>query len=502
MKRISIFAALVAGILLCAVPAFGRSDHERVPREERPRDDNPGRERSREARDGEREHPKPDTRSPRNDGSTSRDAGGSNVSGSGVSGSGGGEVSVSSSVGDDDRSDDDKDGSSGSGSGDSDEGGAGGDSSGSGDGSGSGDSSGSGDDDASGDDDSATEFKGREIVRVEVDREGRERRAGEVLLVGREHDVSVVARQGYAVLSRHLLDGSEGVVARLQVRSGETVDVAVMAVRALAPEARVSANFLFRPSGASGAASAIPLAQPRDGQTKGHIGMIDTGIDASNPRLRGAVIARRSFLGPYVPRDHGTGVAQVAVASGVAVSSVDVFGEDERGLPVASVEAIVRGLDWFIARRESVVNVSIAGPNTPVLADMVLRAQRQGMVIVAAAGNEGPGAAPAFPAALDGVVAVTAIDQSGRVYRRANRGHYIDFAAVGVRVGVLGDDGRVHPVSGTSFAAPRVAAALAQRLSRSSARDGTEVVRALAAEAKDLGPRGRDPTYGWGGIPD
>src|SRR3546814_9491455 len=91
----------------------------------------------------------------------------------------------------------------------------------------------------------------------------------------------------------------------------------------------------------------------------------------------------------------------------------------------------------------------------------VERARAGGMRLVAAAGNEGPHAAPVFPAGYPSVLAVTAVDASLQPYRHANRGDYIDLAAPGVDVWSArrGQGGRYN--SGTSFAAPFVAAAAA-----------------------------------------
>jgi subtilisin family serine protease len=94
------------------------------------------------------------------------------------------------------------------------------------------------------------------------------------------------------------------------------------------------------------------------------------------------------------------------------------------------------------------------------------------------------------------VIAVTAIDASGRVYRRANRGDYIAFAAPGVRV----QSRYVPGLSGTSFAAPVVAAEIARRMSLNPAMDLPAVLVGLRQDARDLGAPGRDPIYGWGEV--
>jgi subtilisin family serine protease len=119
---------------------------------------------------------------------------------------------------------------------------------------------------------------------------------------------------------------------------------------------------------------------------------------------------------------------------------------------------------------------------------------------VAAAGNGGPAARPAFPAAYPGVIAVTAVDENGQVYRRANRGDYIAFAARGVHVASEYESAtsKAKTVSGTSFASPVVAAAIARRLEGSAGVGG--VIDSLKTEARDLGTPGRDSIYGWGEL--
>lgn len=336
---------------------------------------------------------------------------------------------------------------------------------------------------------------------VETDSLGRERRAGEVLFFGRGSDLDGVAAQGFAIMSRHRLHGEDAdVVARIGARKGESVDRAVDTIRRLAPDARISPNYLFRASAGDTVGGARgPVSVRRAPTPTARIGIIDTGANKVDPLLRAAIVAARSFGGAYTPKDHGTSVAWIAAQNGVEVSIADVFDLDEKGRAVASGDAIVRALDWFTTQDLVVVNISIAGPSSDVLSEMVARLHARGMVIVAAAGNEGPGAPPAFPAALDGVLAVTAVDREGRVYRRANRGAYVDFAAQGVDVAVDAE-GAPRRVSGTSFAAPVVSAVLARRLHGRSRRDADAAVGALALEAIDLGARGRDPVYGWGEV--
>ncbi|MEQ1493785.1 MAG: S8 family serine peptidase, partial [Terricaulis sp.] len=146
-------------------------------------------------------------------------------------------------------------------------------------------------------------------------------------------------------------------------------------------------------------------------------------------------------------------------------------------------------------------NISVEGPDNAVLAEMVRRAAERGHIIVAAAGNGGPAARPSFPAAFDGVLAVTAIDESDRPYVRANRGDYIDFAAPGVDINV-DVNGSMARVSGTSFAAPVIAAEAAAHLHAPSPAESARVLTNLRARAEDLGAPGRDNIFGWGALRD
>ena len=93
------------------------------------------------------------------------------------------------------------------------------------------------------------------------------------------------------------------------------------------------------------------------------------------------------------------------------------------------------------------------------------------------------------------MVAVTAVDARGRVFRLANRGDYLDLAAPGVDLLHAQAGGGYTSSSGTSFAVP-FAATAAARLVR--LHPGEDTMARLYAAAEDLGPRGRDEIYGHG----
>jgi subtilisin family serine protease len=151
----------------------------------------------------------------------------------------------------------------------------------------------------------------------------------------------------------------------------------------------------------------------------------------------------------------------------------------------------------MVSQKIQVVNMSLAGPPNEVLGVMIDRLSRQGQIVIAAVGNDGPASRPLYPAAFEPVVAVTAVDRQSQVYRWANRGPQVDVAAWGVGSVVARDKGGYAEESGTSFAAPVVAAAIAELLAN-GAPNAAAALKSLIASAEDLGPKGRDDTFGYG----
>jgi hypothetical protein len=199
--------------------------------------------------------------------------------------------------------------------------------------------------------------------------------------------------------------------------------------------------------------------------------------------------------------DHGTVTAQIlagdARLAGVRLLAAAVVSDHRMAEEAAGVDSIVRAIDWMQRSEVRLVNVSLAGPYNKILERSMHSAVARGMIIVAAAGNSGAGSPPRYPAALDGVIAVTAIDVEGKVYDSAVQGAQIDFAAPGVDVFVpVGGDGKY--VTGTSVAAPFVTARIAADPDVLAAKDAADAALALATSATDLGAPGRDAVYGYG----
>jgi len=236
------------------------------------------------------------------------------------------------------------------------------------------------------------------------------------------------------------------------------------------------------------------------------IGMIDSQVDTTHAALRSANIHTHSFAtaGAVSPTFHGTAIASILVGNGggyvgIAPSSevfaASVFEQDPERGEIASTVSLVKALDWLISSGVDVINISLAGPPNRLLEAALQRASKSDVIILAAAGNGGPVAQPMYPAAYNTVVAVTAVDGDGKIFRLANRGDYLDIAAPGVEVRHADAAGGFTSSSGTSFAVPFAATAVARLRQLQPADDALEM---LCRTAEDLGPPGRDSIYGFG----
>jgi len=241
------------------------------------------------------------------------------------------------------------------------------------------------------------------------------------------------------------------------------------------------------------------------------IGLIDTGIDRNHEALQGQsidVLPMSQSRGAPSQREHGTAVAALLVGrSGSSAPgllpqadlvAVDAFYRDGGTADRTDVTTLVAALEALSERNVQIVNLSLSGPPNEVLKRAIASAQEKGMIIVAAAGNNGPGAAPSYPAAYPGVIAVTAVDRKLAIYSRATQGEYIDLAAPGVDLWVAVPGGGGTAKSGTSYAVPFISAAAAILSASDASPDAASVRRTLEGRTLDLGKPGRDKTFGYG----
>ena len=325
-------------------------------------------------------------------------------------------------------------------------------------------------------------------------------------------DVTSAPRgDGYAAATVYHLGHLGLTLTRLTLEPGASAQAALAAERSVG---RVAApDQLLHAAGrrAAGWNAALEFAPPR--QACGgnlRVGMLDTGVDLDAAPLRGQAVVQRSFLADGAkpaPREHGTAVATLLVGrdrdafSGLlpdtTLFSAAVLRRRGDGTTSGELGALFEALDWLVGEGVSVANMSFETQENPVLSLILSTAAQRGLVMTAAAGNHGRGAAPAFPAAHPSVLTATATDRALRVYEHATTGAYIDFAAPGVGV-LTADPSGLRPHSGTSFAVPFLTAAAALEVARGTVPDATALRAQLRRHARDLGAPGKDDTYGWG----
>jgi hypothetical protein len=336
--------------------------------------------------------------------------------------------------------------------------------------------------------DRIAELLRRQREFVEPDASGEPAVRGELLLVDPDTATLASARAaGFTEAGRDQLGTLGMSVVRLQVPRGLSLGEAQRQLLRQAPNAEIAPDNLHFQSGAvalAGAASSAAAAAPAIS--------IPVGVIDGAPGKGATVAALRGFAtGAPLASNHGSAGVSLLQGAGVRrVLAADVYGRDPTG---GNALAIVRALDWLAGAGARVVSISLVGPRNALLEKAIGAVRGRGVVVVAAVGNDGPAAPPAYPASYPGVLAVTGVDGRERPLIEAGRALHLDYAAPGADIRGRNKGGGWASLRGTSFAVPLVAARAAAALERGGAWQA-----ALDREAVDLGPKGPDGQYGRG----
>lgn len=234
------------------------------------------------------------------------------------------------------------------------------------------------------------------------------------------------------------------------------------------------------------------------------VAVLDSAVDTTHPQLRGRIrptvdYVRKASTGCVA---HGTAVAGI-IAAGPAggvgfrglAPSADVLPirvsdrgpeDDNPAVGVSTLATAIR----YAAQRAEVINISLVLPDDdPAVREAIADAIKQDVLVVAAVGNghrsDDPNAvdrAP-YPAAYPGVLGVGAIDETGARLPQSQVGSYVDLVAPGADVITTAPVGGHVRVSGTSYAAPFVAATAALVRAARPSLSASEVAHLLQATA-------------------
>ncbi|WP_306819978.1 S8 family serine peptidase [Streptomyces sp. DSM 40750] len=247
------------------------------------------------------------------------------------------------------------------------------------------------------------------------------------------------------------------------------------------------------------------------------VAVLDTGIDATHPDLKGRVVAAKDFSASGNTDDkagHGTHVASTIAGSGTASAGKyrgvapdarllngKVLGDDGSG----EESGIIAGMQWAVQQGAKVINMSLGGTDTPG-ADPMEKAVNtlsasKGVLFAIAAGNEGPAEATVgSPGSAAAAITVAAVDRQDSLARFSSRGPTaddglkpdlsapgVDIVAARAKHGAIGEDADIKgytTMSGTSMATPHVAGAAAILAQRHPDWNGTRIKAALMGSAK------------------
>lgn len=242
------------------------------------------------------------------------------------------------------------------------------------------------------------------------------------------------------------------------------------------------------------------------------VAMIDNGMDVAHPELAAQFIAPYDALakttGVISAGLHGTHVAGLIAGSadngiwgaGVAphtkIMPIDVF--EEGGLGYMS--DLIHGIEHAIEADVDIINLSLGSYfYSEALDQAIQKAHKQGIVIVAAAGNNGTRSVH-YPSALDNVISVGAVSSNDTSSLFSNKGPTIDITAPGTAIYSSLPGNLFGPLSGTSMATPLVSGVAALIKADQPSLSNKEIENRIFSTADDLGKAGKDDVYGHGRV--
>ncbi len=231
------------------------------------------------------------------------------------------------------------------------------------------------------------------------------------------------------------------------------------------------------------------------------VAIIDTGADRAHPDLIGQIANTANFVeggeATFGHDLHGTAVAGVIGAR--ADNAVGIFGIAP-GADILAVKAcwypqsaashalcsswtLAKAVDFIIAKKAHLLNMSLAGPPDPLLARLLAKARQRGITVVAAVADSGK-FQPGFPASMDTVIAAVATDADGKVEPIEWSSSMNTLAAPGREIVTTVPGGSYDFLSGSSLAAAHVTGVIALLLEQAPSLSPGDIGALLRSTAR------------------
>jgi subtilisin len=251
------------------------------------------------------------------------------------------------------------------------------------------------------------------------------------------------------------------------------------------------------------------------------VAVLDTGCAILHPDLKNQIEDSADFtnskVGPGDTNGHGTHCCGVIAAErndvgvvGVAHNSKLLVGKVLNDYGVGSPESIAKGIMWAVEKKADVISMSFGAPvDDPKIRKAVKYAHGKGVILVAAAGNEGPGPQTVgYPGRYPEVISVAAVDFNRRIAKFSSRGSEVDIAAPGVDILSTYPPKNFAKLSGTSMAAPFVSGVIALKIAYERSKktktppdlSHESILKQIKETSFEAGQAGFDNDYGWGLI--
>jgi subtilisin family serine protease len=225
------------------------------------------------------------------------------------------------------------------------------------------------------------------------------------------------------------------------------------------------------------------------------VAVIDTGVDAAHPDLKGRIAEQQNFVdaraAESLPERHGTAVAGIIAANennregivGIAPSAT-LFAyracwptQDASASATCNTLTLAKALSTAIDRKMNIVNLSLSGPSDPLLERIVEVGIRRGTLFVGAAPPHGSsGDDQLFPTSIAGVISVDRVAHPS--------GADAELFAPGDEVLTLVPNGAYDFMSGSSLSAASVSGGLALLLARDHHLTSTTALELLAKSSR------------------